>query len=345
MLKQDVQTSLHSRDRDYHAGHAARAAASLEKLAAAGKTLRPDDARRCEEYATEVLRHKKFAPWLMVYSAFSGGFKEGCIPDNFYGAKVVPVIQGRAGQVSFQKSLCARLFNSRSFPDLGSRINGALFDKAYRCLSFVDAQARFFDGNDRVIFKPDGTGRGKGIHIFDVRSFDRATVDRLGNGVFQRYVRQHPLFDCFSTTAVAAVRITTVVEDSGEISVRAAYLSLATGSDTHVQLESLVGVPVDIATGKLADSGINSSWVECSAHPTSGEPFAGKRVPAYEQCVRTVIAHHRGIPFVRCVGWDVAVDSDEEVRILEWNGFHNAINLAEAAQGPCFKDLRWERFA
>jgi len=344
-LNQDAKTRLARADQQYHADHAARAASSIEKLRAAGKELRPADIKRCKEYAREVLGHEKFAPWLMVYTAFSGSFKEGWIPDNFYGAKVAPAIQGAHGRVSFLKSLSAALFDSPSFPDVGSRINGALFDRAYRPLSFEDARAHFFEGTERVIFKPDGTGRGKGIHLFDADSFEQAAIDRLPNGVFQRYLLQHPVFDRFSTTAVAAVRLTTVMQDDGEISARAGYLSLGTGSDTHVQVASLVAVPINLATGALAESGITAAWTECSAHPTSGEKFSGNAVPAFEQCLSTVISHHRQIPFVRCVGWDVAVDRDEQVHVLEWNGFHNAINLAEASQGPCFKDMGWERFA
>jgi hypothetical protein len=336
---------LQQRDREYHARHAERAAASLEKLAAAGKKLSASDTRRCKDYAIEVLRHEKFAPWLMVYAAFSGGFKEGWIPDNFYGEKVVPVIQGAHGRISFMKSLTGALFDSSSFPDIGSRINGALFDRAYRQLTFEDARARFFDRNERVLFKPDGTGRGKGIHVFDASSFEQAAIERLGSGVFQRYVSQHPLLERFSGSAVGTVRLTTAVGDDGDISVRAAYLSLGTGSDTHVQVSSLVAVPLDTATGTLRETGITAGWIQCDAHPTSGETFAGKQVPGFGQCVETVISHHHRIPFVGCVGWDVAVDSDDQVHILEWNGFHNAINLAEASQGPCFKDLAWERFA
>jgi hypothetical protein len=345
MLQHDKESALERRDRDYHAGHADRAMVILRELNAAGRRLRPSDIRRCEEYSTEVFHDRKFVPWLLVYSAVAGGFKEGWIPDNFYGAKVVPVIQGRHGHVSFLKSLSGRLLNSTSFPDLGFRINGSLFDQNYRPLSFDDARAQFFERSDRVVFKADGSGQGKGIHFLDVRSFDRPTVDRLGNGVYQRYVSQHPLFDRFSNTSVSAVRLTTVVEDSGEISPRAAYLCLGTGSDTHVQPRSQVRVPVDITTGTLRETGLQANWLECSAHPTSGEPFAGKKIPAFEKSLRTVISHHQRIAFVRSVGWDIIVDSDDGVQLLEWNGFHNGIGFSEATQGPCFKGLQWERFA
>ena len=88
-------------------------------------------------------------------------------------------------------------------------------------------------------------------------------------------------------------------------------------------------MPLDVATGALGETGLMASWLECSAHPTTAEPFAGKTIPAFEQCLRTVISHHQRIPFVGAVGWDVTVDSDEAVQILEWNGFHNGIGFSK----------------
>jgi hypothetical protein len=163
--------------------------------------------------------------------------------------------------------------------------------------------------------------------------------------VFQPRIQQHAFFEVFSGAAVAAVRITTVVEPTGKISPRSAYLCLPIGSDTHVQAASQIRVPVDVKTGTLAEHGLDSKWLECRAHPTSGETFAGKKIPAFKECVRTVIAHHQRVAFVGSVGWDVVVENDGEVQILEWNGFHNGIGFSEATQGPCFADLGWKRLA
>jgi len=342
---QDGAKDLQRREQAYHAGHATQAMDVLRQLDTGGKKVRAADARRCKDYAVEVLGHAHYAAWLLVYSAIQGAFKEGWIPDNFYGARVIPAIQGPHGRLSYLKSLAGTLFESPAFPDVGSRINGALLDKAYRPLSFDEARARFFESADRLVFKPDNSGRGKGISFFDKRSFNQAAVDALGSGVFQRRVTHHSLFDHFSSTAVAAVRITTVVEQSGAIAPRAAYLCLPTGSATHVQSETRMRVPVDVATGALRETGLLADWNECSAHPTSGEPFAGKTIPAFDQCLATVIAHHQRVPFIGAVGWDVTVGRDEEVHILEWNAYHNGIAFSEATVGPCFLGLGWERFA
>jgi hypothetical protein len=334
----------HERDPAYHASHAARAMEIVRELHSAGRKLRPADIKRCEAYATDVFGHRKYAPWLIAYTAVSGSFKEGWIPDNFYGEKVVPRIQGPYGRVSLYKSLSPAFLDSPAFPDLGVRINGALFDTSYRPLSIDEARARFFEGAGQIVFKGDGSGRGKAIHFLDSGSFDEQALAPLGSGVIQRRVVQHGFFDGFFSKAVASVRITTVVEPSGEIRPRGAYLCIAIGSDTHVQSHSRIRVPLDVATGALSETGLLANWTQCTAHPTSGESFAGKAIPAFKKCLRTVISHHQRVPFIGAVGWDVTVGPDEQVQILEWNGFHNGIGFSEATQGPCFRGLGWEAF-
>lgn len=345
MTSEPANRPPHRRPPQYHARHAARAAQILQDLKAAGKVLKRSDVKLCEDYAIDVFRDKAFTPWLLAYTAVSGGFKEGWIPDNFYGERVVPVIQGPYGRISLLKSLSPAVLDSPAIPDLAMQINGTLFDRSYQRLSFDEARKRLFERADQIVFKADGSGQGKSIHFLDQDSFNRETVARLGSGVFQRRIQQHAFFRAFSGAAVASLRITTVVEPTGKISPRASYLCLPIGSDTHVQGSSRIRMPVDLTNGALAEIALDAKWLECRAHPTSAETFAGKRIPTFKKCLRTVIDHHRRIAFVGSVGWDVAIDSDGEIHILEWNGFHNGIGFAEATQGPCFADLGWERLA
>jgi hypothetical protein len=48
------------------------------------------------------------------------------------------------------------------------------------------------------------------------------------------------------------------------------------------------------------------------------------------------------VPFTSIIGWDVAVDENHNVKVMEWNGDHNDIKFSEATQGACFSDRGWE---
>ena len=307
-----------------------------------GKTSR-QDLKQCNDYAVEVLGHKRFAPWLYVYTAVSGRFREGWIPDNYYFSVVVPTIQKRYGPMADLRGLSAVMLQSAALPDVLAYVNGIFFDTTSGFVSPDAVRDKLFKDQERVVFKLDHSLRGEGVYFLTRESFSLEQIHRLGNGVFQRAVRPHRLFAEFTQQSVATVRITTVYEESGKVSVRACYLRMGSGDETHVQSKTEIRVPVNVVSGALEEIGYTAEWLETRVHPTSHVAFAGNVIPAFHSCVRTVTELHRKAPYTRCIGWDVTVDQDEQVQLLEWNGARNGIKFSEATQGPCFADLGWER--
>lgn len=307
-----------------------------------GKTA-SRDLKLCDDYAIEVLGHKHFAPWLYVYTAVSGRFKEGWIPENYYGSVVVPKLQGRYGRVADLRGLNAVMLKSEAFPDLLAYVNGIFFDTAYRFVPSDAVRDTLFRNGERVVFKLDHSLQGKGIYFFDRDSFNLDKIQRLGNGLFQRAIQPHRVFDEFAKHSVATLRITTVYKDDGNVSVRACHLRMGIGDETHVQSKTEIRVPINMDGGAFSDLGYTAEYREITVHPTSQVAFAGHVIPAFSACLRTVIELHKRAPYTRCIGWDVTVDREEHVRLMEWNAEHNGIKFSEATQGPCFADLGWER--
>jgi hypothetical protein len=296
-----------------------------------------------DQYAIEVLGHKYYAPWLYVYSAIAGGFKEGWIPDNFFGSTVDPTINGWYGKISNLKPLNRGIMKSDVFPDIASFVNGIFLDKDYSLIQLANVKDVLFKNTEKVVFKLDNSLQGRGIYFFSVDDFSIDKVKVLGNGVFQSFIYQHKLFEEFASNSVATLRITSVFKDDAEVSVRACYLRIGSGKDTHVQSKSHVRLPINLNTGAFADKGYLTNWISTDIHPTSKVPFAGNHVPSFTTCLSTVICLHKMVPYSRCVGWDVTVDLDANVKVMEWNAEHNDIKFSEATQGPCFGDLGWEK--
>ena len=307
-----------------------------------GKTA-SRDLKLCDEYAVEVLGHKHFAHWLYVYTAVSGRFKEGWIPENYYGSVVVPKLQGRYGRIADLRGLNAVMLKSNAFPDVLAYVNGTFFDTAYRFVSPDAVKEHLFKEHERVVFKLDSSLQGKGIHFFTRESFSIEQITRLGNGLFQRVIQPHRLFAEFAKPSVATLRITTVYKDNGEVSVRACHLRMGSGDETHVQSKTEIRVPINLDSGTFHDVGYTAEYREIKSHPTSQVAFAEKVIPAFKACVDTVTKLHQKTPYTRCIGWDVTIDREETVRLMEWNAEHNGIKFSEATQGPCFADLGWER--
>jgi len=295
------------------------------------------------EYAKDILGWEGYAPWLYVYSAISGNFKEGWIPDNYYGKVVVPKLKGDYGKVSDLKPLSKIILKSDVLPDIAYYVNGLFFSKGYYVLDKNKLQTELFENNDIIVYKVDNSLQGKGVLFFEKSNFDIEKVYKLGNGVFQEYIKQHSFFDRFMNNSVATIRITTVVENSGDITVRASYLRIGRTNDSHVQSDSHIRIPISIQNGELDEYGYMSDWKRTIQHPDSMTKFKGAAIPFYSKCLSTAISLHKLMPFTRSVGWDMIIDKDNNVKLMEWNGYHNDIKFSEATQGPCFSDLGWDK--
>ena len=265
----------------YHRLHVMQATRILACIEEHRGNISEADRGLCDQYALDVFGHAHFAAWLYVYSAISGRFKEGWIPDNYYGSIVVPKVKGDYGAISSLKPLNAAVFRSDLFPDLLSYVNGVFFDPQSQFVPVEEVRSVLFREQDRVIYKLDNSLQGKGIHCFSDDTFRIEEVQRLGNGLFQKFIEQNGLFAEFAIGSVATIRITTVYENNGDVSVRGCYLRLGDKGDTHVQSRSHIRVPIDLETGGFGEVGYTPEWVEIDVHPTSGLAFSGHFIPRF----------------------------------------------------------------
>ncbi|WP_254700243.1 hypothetical protein [Trinickia violacea] len=215
-----------------------------------------------DTYARDVFGDVLYAPWLRVYAVFSGTFKEGWIPDNYYGGVVVPSMKGWYGKIFALKPLRRSIFDSDAFPDRAYFVNGLFLTAQNVVVSERAIEDIVFRQSEKIVFKLDGTGQGKGVFIFDRSTFSVDAIKALGNGVMQRFIRQHAWLDRFASKPVATLRFTTVVDDAGAISIRACFLRLGRAEDTHVHTASEICVPVDMSTGELSREGYLSNDVK-----------------------------------------------------------------------------------
>lgn len=347
ILPTDVSRALaslgSSLEFEYDLTHLRTAEAALGSLSCDGKTISKAILSDAVEYARDVLGSKAYAPWLWVYAASTGGFREGWIPDNYYGRWVVPNLKGDYGPLAGRRASSSLIFGGSFSPDLAYQINGRLFDSGLRQISGAELKERVLNGIDEVVVKLDRSKRGNGIFFIDVSDLEVERLQAAGDLVLQRRVRQHASFDQFLSGPVSTLRLTTVVDDHGGAHLRSAMLRLPLFGQTHVMTVPGLQVAVELRTGYLLESGLGSDWRCHSTHPDSGFLFSGFQIPNFAACREAVLLLHSKVPFLHCVGWDMAVDEQGAPVLLEVNAKHNGITFAEATTGPCFSGLRWEQ--
>lgn len=302
----------------------------------------PHTIDRCNDYARETLGSAAYAPWLHVYAAISGQFKEGWIPDNYYGLVVDPAKSGAAAQVALVKSFTNRILHTDALPDLAYVIDGSYFSRDFRPIRKADLLSLLFDREDLVYFKADNSYQGRSVSLMHRQDFEGDAPLRLPDGVFQAPIHQHAFFADLSPRSTATIRITTARETDGSMSVKAAYMRVGRASDEFVQSRSHVRIPVDSQTGELGDVGYLPDWHRTEQHPDTGYRFAGQSIPHLRDATDLCKQLHASCPHMLCLGWDVCIDTDDKVQIMEWNARYNDIKFSEATTGPCFRGLGWE---
>lgn len=332
-------------DRLYHASHKRYALKILKSIESVKGKTDKKFIKLSDEYATDVLGWKVYAPYLYVYSAINQSFKEGWIPDNYYGRIVVPKLKGDYGTIGEYNALTSRLFKSSQFPDFMYYTNGIWISPDYQILSNKKVVDIAKKENVELLYKTDKSKRGKGIHMLERNNFNIEKLELLGNGVLQKYINQHTFFQEITSNSVATVRMTSVIDDKGIVTVRACYLRVGRNSDTHVKSDSHIRIPINISNGVLDKYGYTIDWLQIDKHPDTNFLFENQQIPDWNKFVDTSINLHKMVPFARVIGWDMIIDVDNEVKVMEWNGAHNDIRFSEATQGPCFSDLGWEKLS
>lgn len=300
---------------------------------------------QCDEYAIECLGGKQYAPWLYLYSAIQGKFKEGWLPENFYIEKIAPKINGAFSAPSRLISLSNRLLNTDLLPDLLYSYNNTFFRPSdYKIVSAAEAVDLLFDKRDSVIFKSNSSYGGQGVRFYSKNEWIvESKKPSLANGAFQKIIDQHEFFNRIYPYPGATIRISTLLNPDGKAASRVAYIRFGSNnnncSSRHVQGTNSISIAIHLDTGMLFPVGYTHDWRRVDAHPDTDTPFKGLVIPNFVEACRKVEELHNRYPFVRFIGWDVSINIDEQLEIMEWNAVSPSVRLNEAVHGPNFTDL------
>jgi hypothetical protein len=304
--------------------------------------LSPRLRKLADDYAIQVLGGKEYAPWLYVYTLVSGDFKEGWIPDNFFGKIVLPRINKDLRLLPNFKTFSNVVLKTQALPDVAYYIDGVFYSKDFEVTDVAFLRRVIGETDTEAFVKKDGSSRGQGVFKLAIKDLHEETFKRIGNCVVQSLVRQHDFFERIISGSVATVRITTVKESDGKIDLRAAYLRLGRTDTAWVQSDNSVRVAIIDRSGELDVFGYTSDWRRWQSHPDTNFSFSKLRVPLFKQALETCVKLHSSIPHFTIIGWDIAIGKDNKIQLLEWNGDHCDIKFSEATTGPCFTGLHWE---
>jgi hypothetical protein len=268
---------------------------------------------------------------------------EGWIPDNYLGRVICPVINGDLKSLGFYKTLSKQLLRTDALPDIAYRIKGSWLSANRTGMTFTKVKSNCFDSYPYVFLKKNFSFQGNGVIKLTVESFSRFDFDQVGDFVIQAPIFQHSFMEEISPGAVATLRITTVKPPGQDAKTKLCGLRAGRKGMEYIYTKDAIRIPVWPETGKLFPIAINSNWTILEKHPDTGANFEGKVIPNYQDAVRLCEQLHDRFPHFQLIGWDAAITASGEVSLMEWNTDVPGIVYSEAAIGPHFQSLGWEK--
>ena len=246
------------------------------------------------------------------------------------------------------KALLPLLFPYVEHPRTVLRQMAGLFqDTEYKPIHSRDEAADLMlreAAKGKLIVKTSGLGGGRGIFFFDAQTTKEEvlkTFRMIGSRAFvvQEVMEQSEFMKQFNATSLNTLRVTSLLFKN-KVTVLAALVRVGNpGSkvDNFSQGGMLLGV--DVATGKCNSWAMTHDNERITVLP-SGVDLEKEElvIPNFEKVVKAVERMHYQIPYIKLVGWDIALNRENQPTLIE-NNFANMIQIHEAVTGPLFGHL------
>lgn len=297
---------------------------------------------RIDDYAKEVLGSKSYAPWLYVYTAYNQEFKEGWIPDNYFGYIVAPTVNKGLGHLAATKTLSKKVLQTNLLPDKYYVIDNVLYDIEFNIIPNNRIKEVFFLDSDYFFMKLNNSSQARGVFPIYRNEFDIQDIFGKGDAVIQTPIIQTDFFEEVVPGSVATLRINTIKDKKNKIRFSSSFLRFGRKNEDFVQVKSSINVPIVDTNGSYGTFASDPLWKRHYSHPDTGYKFKGKKVPYFKKVIDTCLDLHKRVPHLGIIAWDIAITNKNEIKLMEWNAKHPGIKFPEAAVGPTFKDLHWD---
>ena len=223
------------------------------------------------------------------------------------------------------------------------RIQNVYYDLDMQVISKENA-VDILSQYDAYIIKPSfGTNQGKGVEKVDLSVVDKkkrilkSFDDQKSDFIAQEVLEQHPDVAALNPTSLNCCRVTSVYID-GKFGLSTVFKIGKIGSNIdNWRCAYFCGVCQD---GTLSQYGFTND-LKVVEQTDNGITIRGFKLPCYKDIVALVEkCHKRYFPNCGMIGWDVLVDKNNSVRVIEMNLTVPGIVAEQLAAGDFLKDFR-----
>jgi len=166
---------------------------------------------------------------------------------------------------------------------------------------------RFFDSTDETASSLSGTSLLNTIMDTYRKDF-----------IVQQHVQQHESLSRLHASSVNTIRVTTYILE-GRVYATPLFLRVGRGNN-QVDNIGAGGISIGISDDGLLDEvGFSRKQDIYFQHPDSGVTFNGYHIPNVRKMIEVATKLHGRIPHTGIISWDVTLDSDGNIVVIEHN--------------------------
>lgn len=285
-----------------------------------------------------------------MYSSFNNIFSEKYIPEPLYYNVIernlndytkVPAYRDKNNHYKF-------LPQAKLPTPVLKNINGKYFSGDNKLISIEKAVSLLKNNNNNMIIKPSlDTGGGRGVSKIQGDNhkiyLDSHPIEFEGlleiykkNFIVQEIVCQHDSLKRIYPDSLNTIRLMTVRLNSGYHCVSAVVRFGNNGSIVD-NIKANGGIACGISQeGNINSYGINSLGEKKYKHPFTDIRFENQEIYRFSDIKKEVEMLHNDLPYFDLVSWDVALDSEGNIIIIEFNISGQEINFHQFNNGPLF---------
>ncbi len=276
------------------------------------------------------------------------GFDERYLPLSLY----IPYFERILNPDVFKKTLANKSLLELVYRDtckvpktILKSVGGILMDSENNVVDTNKAIELLEKSNGGLLKPSTETQQGFGIKLVTNEDID-SLIEKLRKNIplipsndfiLQEKVIQSDLTSVFNPTSLNCFRVSTL-NMNGEVSVCSRALKCGPKDSVVDNIGSgkrgvIVGVNED---GSLEEKGFYGNGEMSESH--NNVTFKNKRIESFSKVISAALRLHSLTDSCKFIGWDIALDEDEEPILIEGNTIFPGVSFEQMCSGPIFGD-------
>lgn len=282
--------------------------------------------------------------WHRLYKSYTGKFDEKYFPELLY----IPDFERKINPAYFDKTFTDKQTVSLLCQGIDVKypktycycINGIYLDNDYKIISFEELKKRL-EGK-KLFIKPrvdSCSGEGcqvieikNGINIKSNQKIEELLAEYQQNFLIQECLKNHKVLADLHPESINTFRVMTYVWN-GEVKCCPVILRIGQGRK-NIDNAHAGGMFVGVKdNGKLCREAYTEFQNRYTEHPDTKIKFEEYQIPQIKKIIEAAKKLHSKILQVGIISWDLSLDEDENVVMIEANIRNGSIWLIQMAHG------------